>query len=537
MAENISGRDLTSFFNTWIYTTGKPAWQVKFNLNVVGPAGPLDAGSAADHTLTVRNTGKVAMPAPGTTVTFDASDILDDATIGTLPAGVTQSGTMLTWAVPATALSGTSSVTIPFTVNGVRGRRALRGNGTLNGVARAATLGSTCLTCSTTHVIGNGPIAPAVTSITGGTPTVGTPLTADTSGWAAGTAFSYQWLIDGTPVPGATSATYAPTVEAVGFTVGVRVTGTLSGSNPTTTTTTPTPVAVRATQPTGTLPSVSGTPKIGVPLTVNPGTWAPGTVFTYQWRANGTNIGTNGTGPTYTPAAASQVGQTLDVVVTGTKAGYNNFTKTSPATTAVVAGDPLVLTPTPVHSGTPKVGVAYTPTYGSWDDGVDADVPVGGQRRQHQRRHRRRVHPDRHAVRSDPRLSPSPARSRASRPSSGPATRARRSSRVRRRLQPTPTITGTPTPGVVSTGVPGTWDTGTTRTFQWYADGVAIPGAVATTYTPTNAQNGQVLTFEVTSTRPGYTTVTKTSPGKTIVGTLSNQTAPSISGTPTVGSS
>ena len=41
MAESISGRDLTAFFQAWWFTTGKPAWPVKFNLNVAGPTGPL----------------------------------------------------------------------------------------------------------------------------------------------------------------------------------------------------------------------------------------------------------------------------------------------------------------------------------------------------------------------------------------------------------------------------------------------------------------------------------------------------------------
>ena len=32
LAESISGRDLTAFFQTWWFTTGKPAWPAKFNL-------------------------------------------------------------------------------------------------------------------------------------------------------------------------------------------------------------------------------------------------------------------------------------------------------------------------------------------------------------------------------------------------------------------------------------------------------------------------------------------------------------------------
>src|SRR4029079_14754317 len=101
--------------------------------------------------------------------------------------------------------------------------------------------------------------------ITGGIPTTGATLTADTDGWAAGTSFDYQWLIDGTPVPGATSATYVVTGDAVGLAVTVRVTGALAGFDRTIRTSSPTAVGVRATQAVAT-PTISGTPKIGVPL-------------------------------------------------------------------------------------------------------------------------------------------------------------------------------------------------------------------------------------------------------------------------------
>ena len=45
-----------------------------------------------------------------------------------------------------------------------------------------------------------------------------------------------------------------------------------------------------------------------------------------------------------------------------------------------------------------------------------------------------------------------------------------------------------------------------------------------------------MLTYEVTSTRPGYTTVVKTSAGKTILGLAQTlQPTPTIGGTPKVG--
>ena len=378
------------------------------------------------------------------------------------------------------------------------------------------------------------PIAPApVPTVTpGGAPTVGVPLTADTTGWAAGTSFTYQWLIDGTPVPGATSATYTPTADAVGFTVTVKVTGTLAGFNPVTQTS-----------------AADGERGPGHPDGRDPPDHlghaedrrSAGPRPRHLGAGHGLHLPVarqrddhhRATGPRYTPAVATQVGQTLDVIVTGTKYGYTTTTKTSAATAPVAAGDPLALTPTPVLTGTPKVGVSYVASPGAWDDGValtyqwaangvtvaagatavaftPTTTQLGSDPDDHGHGHQT-GHPcglqDQRGERTgrpghaDPSAHPDDHRHAESQHRRAPASRA----------------PGTPAPRRPASGTP---------------TASRSCGATATTYTPTVAQIGQVLTFEVTSTRAGYTTVVKTSPGKPILALAQTLTpTPLITGT------
>ena len=104
-------------------------------------------------------------------------------------------------------------------------------------------------------------------------------------------------------------------------------------------------------------------------------------------------------------------------------------------------------------------------------------------------------------------------------------------------LKPTATTTGSGAALSELTGVPGTWDDGTTLTYNWYADGVEIVGANATTYTPTLAQIGALITFKVTSTKEGFVTETSTSApvGPITVAVMVLKPVPTITGTGTVG--
>ena len=77
---------------------------------------------------------------------------------------------------------------------------------------------------------------------------------------------------------------------------------------------------------------------------------------------------------------------------------------------------------------------------------------------------------------------------------------------------PVPTITGTPQAGRRLTASPGTWKPAPVAlSYRWKVSGVAVPGATASTFTPSNTQVGKRVTVTVTGTKTGYQTVSKTS--------------------------
>ena len=100
-----------------------------------------------------------------------------------------------------------------------------------------------------------------------------------------------------------------------------------------------------------------------------------------------------------------------------------------------------------------------------------------------------------------------------------------------------PTVTGTPRVGVKLTASPGTWSPPASYAYQWLADGVAISGATASTYTPTATQKGKRISVAVTATKTGYISANATSAQTAVVaaGIITNSTLPTIAGTKRVG--
>jgi hypothetical protein len=209
------------------------------------------------------------------------------------------------------------------------------------------------------------PIAVIGTPTVSGTPGVDMPLTGHRGTWSPEVTFSFAWLVDGVPVPGATGTTFAPRPQDVGKAVTFQVTGSRSGSASATRTSDPTGL-VRAAIPAAPLPTLTGTPKVGLPLTCVPGDWSAGTTFSYQWIIGGIPLGEGG-GSTYTPPG-SYAGETVSCRVTGSLAGYADTRRRSIETAPVARG--TLSAATPRISGTVRVGRTLTARPGTWTSGT-----------------------------------------------------------------------------------------------------------------------------------------------------------------------
>ncbi|MGI5376363.1 IPT/TIG domain-containing protein [Streptomyces sp. CA-251387] len=101
-----------------------------------------------------------------------------------------------------------------------------------------------------------------------------------------------------------------------------------------------------------------------------------------------------------------------------------------------------------------------------------------------------------------------------------------------------PKITGTAKTGAKVTAAPGSWSaTPSSYTYQWKANGTAISGATASTYTVPASMVGKKLTVTVTAVKPGWVSGSATSAAVTVAkGDAPKATKlPVISGTAKVG--
>ncbi|GHF90232.1 hypothetical protein ACFFSH_16375 [Streptomyces filamentosus] len=219
------------------------------------------------------------------------------------------------WRANGTAIAGAtaSTYTIPTALQGKSLSVAV--------VARKA--GHPTLTSVSGSVVVKG-VAPKATRVPAisGTVRVGTKVTAAVGTWSpAATSYAYQWKANSVAISGATGSAYTPAAAVRGkkltVTVTAHRTGHLSGSATSAGITVATGLAPKAT----TLPSLSGTVRVGRTLTLNRGVWTPApTSYAYQWYANGRAI--SGATRTTFVITKAQRGQRITVKVTAVRTGH-----------------------------------------------------------------------------------------------------------------------------------------------------------------------------------------------------------------------
>ncbi|MGC3995921.1 MAG: FlgD immunoglobulin-like domain containing protein [Propionicimonas sp.] len=201
----------------------------------------------------------------------------------------------------------------------------------------------------------------ATPTISDTTPVVGQLLKAVPGKWtpSTGIEYSYQWYRDSAEIAFADGATYTVTPADAGHRLKVKVSGVVQGwdDDPVERVSAATSTVSKGVLSTSATPRITGTATVDQTLTVDPGTWGPGTVdLAYQWytvTSKGKAKALSGaTASTYVVGAAA-AGLKLKVRVTGSESGYTGRSVDS-KTTGKVAKARFT------SAGTPTITVAGT---------------------------------------------------------------------------------------------------------------------------------------------------------------------------------
>lgn len=206
----------------------------------------------------------------------------------------------------------------------------------VRGVRPAALFAGSATESAATTAVAGGAFATSPAPVVDNTsPKVGDTVKASTPAWSPVASMAYQWLRDGAPITGATSASYTVVAADADHTLGVKATGTAEGYMATEKTSEATAKVARLVFAGAPAPVVTGGTTVGDTLTAAVGAWSPVASMSWQWLRDGQPIA-GATSASYTLTAADQ-GHTISVRVTGAADGYGSESKTSAATPAVLA--------------------------------------------------------------------------------------------------------------------------------------------------------------------------------------------------------
>ncbi|HEX6151479.1 CHAP domain-containing protein [Nocardioides sp.] len=187
-------------------------------------------------------------------------------------------------------------------------------------------------------------VQPTVT----GSPAVGQALTLDPGRWKPSPTLEVQWRSGNRPIPGATGLTFTPTPEQLWTRLSVRVAAAARGYRPAKAITEQTVRVARGTMTATSMPSLSGTARVGEQLTVSGGSASPTADSSLvRWYADGQRLaGATGERLALTPALR---GREISAVVVLRRDAYRNLRLGTEKTAAVAPGrmeitEPFTLT-------------------------------------------------------------------------------------------------------------------------------------------------------------------------------------------------
>lgn len=280
-------------------------------------------------------------------------------------------------------------------------------------------------------------------------------------------------------------------------------------------------------------PSIAGSRVVNQTLSATTGDWDSGVQLDYQWFRDLSAID-GATGADYRITIAD-LGAKLSVSVTGSKTGYVSSTRFSGKTVAIVPAT-QVSTPTPMITGSSRVGSVLLANSGSWDSGVALTyqwkrgrVSIAG------------------ATSSSYLLTAQDLGNALTVVVTGRKTGTVTASRTSAATPsialgslastPTPTLSGTAVVGATLTSSAGIWDSGVSLSYQFKRAGTAIPGATSSSYALTAADLASQISVTVTARKTGFGTVVVSSAPSFAVES-GNQTltpTPTLIGQATVG--
>jgi hypothetical protein len=198
-----------------------------------------------------------------------------------------------------------------------------------------------------------------------GTGELGSTLQGTGPSWdQPGAVSAFQWLRDGSAIPGQTELTYTVAAADVGRVLSLRATGSKSGYTDTVVTSNGITGVPHPSLTTSSPVAIAGSGQVGSTLQATPPGWTQdGVTSTYQWLRDGSAIAGQ-SGPTYT-VTPTDLGRMLSVRVTGSKSGWSDTVVDSSPITAT-AGPAPVASVAPGITGTPKVGSTLSATPGTW---------------------------------------------------------------------------------------------------------------------------------------------------------------------------